>query len=174
MFSPQTNHSRVFLEPDWDHLFNKVLVRFKTNSGMVRLSWEHDLTSIRPNCRKHQCLTPKFHWIFVCCAWPWSSFTPPSGNPHWLRFESTMVQYGRQLALWGRGVPVIITWSFSTVVIGMCHKNNSRLCPWPEDKQSSLCLSLFWDVAASVNTECFILKSNQMSYWCFSALLPVC
>ena len=37
-----------------------------------------------------------------------SGFAPPSGNPHQLRFESAMVQYGRQLASRGQGVPPII------------------------------------------------------------------
>ena len=33
-----------------------------------------------------------------------------------------------------------------------------------EDQQKSLCLSLLWDLCAGVNTECFILKGNQMPF----------
>ena len=45
---------------------------------------------------------------------------------------------------------------------------------FPTGGQKNLCLSLFWDLCAGVNTECFILKSNQMLYCCFCAWLPVC
>ena len=43
-------------------------------------------------------LTPNFHWIRVAALRLRSSFAPPSGNPHRLRFESATAQYGRQLA----------------------------------------------------------------------------
>ena len=36
-----------------------------------------------------------------------------------------------------------------------------------------MCLSLFWDLCAGVNKDCFILKSNWMLYCCFSEWLPV-
>ena len=105
----------------------------------------------------------------------WSGFAPPSGNPHRLRFESTTVDdYGRQLPLRGWGVPEIFTWSLATAVIGLCYKNSNTKCSRPKDQQKNLCLSLFWDLCAGVNTECFILKSKRMLYCCLLALLPVC
>ena len=126
--------------------------------------------SIRPNCRKHQCLTPNFYWIRVRCVTARSGVLrsrPPSGNPL-LCFESDTAQYSRQLASRGRGVSMIITWSLVTAVTGLCYENNNRKCSRPKDQQKSLCLSLFLDL-------CFILKSYRMSYcWCFSAWLPVC
>ena len=44
----------------------------------------------------------------------------------------------------------------------------------PKDQQKSSCLSLFSDLCAGVNTECFIMKSSRMLYCIFGAWLPVC
>ena len=95
---------------------------------------------------------------------------PSSGNLHQLRFESATAQYGRQLALRGRGVSAVITWSLATAVIGLCYKN--RKCSRLKDQQKSLCLSLFWDLCA--------MSTGGVLFWkvtgccCFGAWLPVC
>ena len=97
---------------------------------------------------------------------------PPSGHPQRSHFESATAQYGRQRASRGRGVSAIITWSLTTAVIGMCYKNNNRNCSWPKARQQSLCLSLFWELCAGVNTECFNLKRNRMLCGYVGAWLP--
>ena len=82
---------------------------------------------------------PSFHWIWSAVLRLRSSFAPPSGSPHQLRFESAMAQYGRQLA--SRRVLVstqsVIFWKVSgplcRVVFGFTHTHTHthNFChPW--------------------------------------------
>ena len=168
------NHTQVRTKttgprPCWRGGLGPVPNKLWYGSFMVRTWSNLDPTQLQ----QASVLNPKFP--LDMCPLPYDPircFAPPSGNPR-LRFESDMVQYGRQLASGGRGVSTIIKWSLATAVIGLYYKNTK--CSRPKDQQKSLCLSLFWDLCAGVNTECFILKSNWLSYCCcFSAWLPVC
>ena len=85
-------------------------------------------------------LTPNYHWILSAALGFRSSFAPPSGNLHWFRFESSMVHYGKQLASRGWGVSVIITWSLSTAVIGLCYKTTGSVPDQRINGRAYVCL----------------------------------
>ena len=133
----------------WCSLFRKVWTHQshsgedqnnRTETSLKRWSWSGSKqTLVRFVCGENM-IQPRseptagssgaFHWISVRCVTARSGVLlrrPPSGNPR-LCFESDTGQYGGQLLSGGQGVPVIITWSLVTAVIGLCYKNNNMKC----------------------------------------------
>ncbi len=71
----QQSHSGAHKQPNRDPAEEVVSVRIQTNSCTVRLRWEYELPSIRPNCRKHAqkhslriyCCCLHFNCLFLNC-----------------------------------------------------------------------------------------------------------
>lgn len=104
-------------------------------------------------------LTPEFNWFDACCGTV-LLHAPTSVNTHLLRFEWNTA---RQSEWQDRGVQVVITESRAMAVIHVRFINTTtdkRLVFPTEGLEERFVF--FWNFCAAVDTECFILKIDQM------------